>query len=75
LIPIPDAIAPAEIVDIKFSVKEVSDEDMQDCLSAEARDDADEEIAVGLKEIERARVSVEKGEVKGILREFESGEK
>ena len=41
---------------------------MQDCLSAEARDDADEEIAVGLKEIERARVSVEKGEVKELRR-------
>ena len=48
---------------------------MQDCLSAEARDDAEEEspqvfaIVVGLKVIEWARVLVEKGEVKE--REFE----
>ena len=48
---------------------------MRDRLSAEARDDAEEEsprvfaIAIGLKEIERARVSVEKGEVKEM--EFE----
>ena len=52
---------------------------MQDYLSAEARDDAEEEtprvfvIAGALKEIEWARVSVEKGELKE--REFESGEK
>ena len=52
---------------------------MQDYLSAEARDDAEEEtprvfvIAGALKEIEWARVSVEKGKVKE--REFESGEK
>ena len=55
---------------------------MQDCLSAEARDDAEEEsprvfaIAVGLKEIEwlgfqSRRVKWKKGN----LREFESGEK
>jgi len=43
---------------------------MQDCLSAEARDDVEEKsprvfaCAVGLKEIEWTRVSVEKGEVK-----------
>jgi len=48
---------------------------MRDRLSAEARDDAEEEsprvfaIAIGLKEIERAKVSVEKGEVKEM--EFE----
>ena len=48
---------------------------MQDCLSVEAQDDTEEEspqvfvIAVRLKEIEWARVSVERGEVKE--REFE----
>jgi len=52
---------------------------MQDCLSAEARDDVEDEsprvftITVGLKEIGWAKVSVEKGEVKE--RKFESGEK
>ena len=56
-------------------MEEVGDEDMQDCLSVEARDDVEEEsprvfaIVVGLKKIEWARVSVEKGEVKE--REFE----
>ena len=66
----PDVIAPAEMVDSKCSAEYVGNEDMQDCLSAEARDDVEEEsprvfaIAVGLKEIEWARVLVEKGEVK-----------
>ena len=78
--PIPDASGPAAAVTGNYGVEDAGEEYMRNRLSVEAWEDADEHfaeegsprvftIAVGLKEIERARVSVVKGEVKE--REFE----
>jgi len=73
--PIPYASAPATAVTGNCGAEEVGKDYMQDHLSAEAQEDAEERlaekesprvftIAAGLKEIKRARVLVEKGKVK-----------
>jgi len=78
--PIPDTSAPAAAVAGNYGAEEAGEEYMWGRLSTEAREDAEQRlaeegsprvftIAVGLKETERARISVEKGEVKE--REFE----